>query len=257
MYSAQNKNLFSKIKSEFIKKKVPSSLRNDFWVGITKRSRILYYNPNFLSKKEIEDISYEDLSDKKWLNSIAVRQSNNIYNQSWITSMLEHNGVNNTKKWLKGLVNNFARSPQGNDRAQILMVASGEAKLAIANSYYYALMLSGKKGIEQKKSCKKVIPIFPNQLNRGARILIFQEQELLNFRKQKNAEKFLEFLLTNDSQSEFCSNSFEYPVIDDKGVYKPQYNLSSHFKEDTSIDVSIYGKRQAEAFKLMKKAGWN
>ena len=145
LYSAQNKNLFSKIKSEFIKKKVPISLRNDFWVGITKRSRILYYNPNFLSKKEIEDISYEDLSDKKWLNSIAVRQSNNIYNQSWIASMLEHNGVNNTKKWLEGLVNNFARSPQGNDRAQILMVASGEAKLAIANSYYYALKLSGKK----------------------------------------------------------------------------------------------------------------
>ena len=51
--------------------------------------------------------------------------------------MLEHNGVNNKKKWLEGLVNNFARSPQGNDRAQILMVASGEAKLAIANSYYY------------------------------------------------------------------------------------------------------------------------
>ena len=28
-------------------------------------------------------------------------------------------------------------------------------------------------------------------------------------------------------------------------------------KQDTSIDVSVYGKRQAEAFKLMKQAGWN
>lgn len=257
LYSAQNKNLFSKIKSEFIKKKVPISLRNDFWVGITKRSRILYYNPNFLSKKEIEDISYEDLSDKKWLNSIAVRQSNNIYNQSLVASMLEHNGVKNTKKWLEGLVNNFARSPQGNDRAQILMVASGEAKLAIANSYYYALMLSGKKGIEQKKAAEKVIPIFPNQLNRGAHINISGAGIIKFSKNKKKAEKFLEFLLTNDSQSEFCSNSFEYPVIDDKGVDKPEYNLSSNFKEDTSIDVSIYGKRQAEAFKLMKKAGWN
>ena len=52
-------------------------------------------------------------------------------------------------------MNNFARPPQGNDRAQILMVASGEAKLAIANSYYYLLMLSGKKGAEQKKLHKK------------------------------------------------------------------------------------------------------
>ena len=46
LYSAQNKNLFSKIKSEIIRKKVPSTLRNDFWVGITKRSRIFVYNPN-------------------------------------------------------------------------------------------------------------------------------------------------------------------------------------------------------------------
>ncbi len=30
-----------------------------------------------------------------------------------------------------------------------------------------------------------------------------------------------------------------------------------NFKEDVDIDVSTYGKRQAQAFKLMKKAGWN
>ena len=46
-------------------------------------------------------------------------------------------------------------APQGNDRAQILMVASGGGKLAIANSYYYELMLSGKKGIEQKNFAKR------------------------------------------------------------------------------------------------------
>ena len=40
------------------------------------------------------------------------------------------------------------------------MVASGGAKLAIANSYYYELMLSGKKGIEQKK-LQKSITNFP------------------------------------------------------------------------------------------------
>ena len=45
----------------------------------------------------------------------------------------------------KKLVSNFSRSPQGNDRAQILSVASGESELAVANTYYYALMLSGKR----------------------------------------------------------------------------------------------------------------
>ena len=54
------------------------------------------------------------------------------------------------KKWLNGFVKNVC-SPQGNDRAQILMVASGKAKLVVANSYY-SLMLSGIKG-DKQKSC--------------------------------------------------------------------------------------------------------
>ena len=103
LYSAQNKNLFSKIKSEIIRKKVPSTLRNDFGYGITKEQGFFFYNPNILSRKEIEQISYEDLSDEKWLDSIAVRQSNNIYNQSLIASMLEHNGVKKQKNGLKDL----------------------------------------------------------------------------------------------------------------------------------------------------------
>ena len=35
--------------------------------------------------------------------SIAVRQANNIYNQSLIASILEHNGIEKNKKWLKGI----------------------------------------------------------------------------------------------------------------------------------------------------------
>ena len=44
----------------------------------------------------------------------------------------------------------MARTPKGNDRAQILAVAAGEADIAVANTYYHALMLSGKKGRHNK-----------------------------------------------------------------------------------------------------------
>ena len=45
----------------------------------------------------------------------------------------------NTSEWAENLVNNMARDSKGNDRAQILAVAAGEADLAVANTYYYAL----------------------------------------------------------------------------------------------------------------------
>ena len=47
-----------------------------------------------------------------------------------------------------------------------MAVANGMADLAIANSYYYGYMLSGKAG-EDRKSAKKVKMFFPNQNDRG------------------------------------------------------------------------------------------
>ena len=74
---------------------------------------------------------------------------------------------------------------------------------------------------------------------------------------KKNAKQFLDFLLTDEVQSHLCNNSFETPVIRDVKVDKLTNKFNSNFKEDTSINVSISGERQAEAFKLMKRAGWN
>ena len=257
LYSAQKKNLFTKIESKKINNKLPKNLKNDFWVAITKRARVLFYNPEKINKKDVQNISYEDLSNKRWKNSIAIRQANNIYNQSLIASILEYNGPKNTFIWLKDFVNNFVRSPQGNDRAQILLVASGEAKLAIANTYYYALMLSGKKGDDQKKAAEKVKPIFPNQNNRGTHINISGAGILKNSPNKENSLKFIEFLLTNEAQTHICNNSFEFPVIDNVKTNSFIDKIGKNFKEDNTISLSIYGERQTEAFKLMKKAGWN
>ena len=74
---------------------------------------------------------------------------------------------------------------------------------------------------------------------------------------KENALKFLDFLLTEKSQLEFCNNSFEFSVLDNMKSKKIGNNLNDHFKEDHSIDVTVYGKRQTEAYVLMKKAGWN
>ena len=256
LYSSQLKGLFSRLDRKRFNY-VPRSLRNDYWVGITKRARILFYNPSILSKKNIKNITYESLANKKWEKAIAIRQSNNIYNQSLVASILEHNGEKKTKKWLNGFVKNFARSPQGNDRAQILMVASGKAKLAVANSYYYFLMLSGMKGDKQKKAAQKVVPIFPNQNGRGAHINI-SGAGILKFSKNKEkALKFLDFLLTEKSQLQFCNNSFEFSVLKNKETNKIANKINDKFKEDDSIDVTVFGKRQTEAYILMKEAGWN
>ena len=48
------------------------SLKNEYWVGITKRARIVFYNPNLVEYNEIRNLSYEDLSNESGENQLQL-----------------------------------------------------------------------------------------------------------------------------------------------------------------------------------------
>ena len=159
--------LQSGLTSAAIKDAVPKTFRTNKWVGIAKRARIIYYSPERVTGAELSGMTYEGLADPKWKGRLVIRKSSNIYNKSLVASLIKNNGKKATAEWAEGVVANMARTPTGNDRAQIMAVAAGEADIAVANTYYLALMLSGKKGAEQQEAAKKVKAFFPNQNDRG------------------------------------------------------------------------------------------
>jgi iron(III) transport system substrate-binding protein len=249
------KGMFQNSISSVIKLRVPENLRSENWVAISKRARIFFYSKDRVKQQELKNLRYEDLAKPEWKNRIVVRQSNNIYNLSWVASLISNNGIKETKKWTKGLVNNFARSPKGNDRAQILAVAAGEADVAIANTYYYALMLSGQKGKDQQEAAKKVLPFFPNSNDRGTHINISGVGILKNSPNPKNAITLIEFLLTKEAQTHIVNNTFEYPIIE--GVEPNQLIQDmGNFKQDLNTNVNQYGLYLGEALKIMLQSGW-
>ena len=169
--------------------------------------------------------------------------------------MIAHNGVEETEKWAKLFVSNFARKPQGNDRAQIMAVANGEADIAIANSYYIGLMLSGKKGSEQKNAAQKVGLHFPNQSGRGTHINISGAGILKSSKNKENAEKLIEFLLSKYAQSHIVNNTYEYPILSEVQPNFYILKFGESFKED-QLSVSNYGEFNPAAVKLMDRVGW-
>ena len=252
----QEKGMFQKANSTVLKNLIPSNFRSPYWFGIAKRARVIYYAADRLSKSDLKGLSYENLADSKWKGKVVIRKSNNVYNQSLVASLIDNNGKKKTTEWAKGLVSNMARKPKGNDRAQILAVAAGEAEIAVANTYYIALMLSGKKGPEQQAAAKKVKPFFPNQDNRGTHMNISGGGVLKHAPNKANAIKLLEFLLTKEAQEHIVNNTFEYPMIEGVQPNKLIAQFGLDFKQDLKIKVSKYGKNQAEALKIMTEAGW-
>ena len=242
--------------SKAIKDSVSNNFRSAQWVGIAKRARIMYYSPERVSANDLNGMTYEGLSDPKWKGRVVIRKHNNIYNQSLVASLIKNNGKNATATWAKGVVANMARDSKGNDRAQILAVAAGEADIAVANTYYHALMLSGKKGAEQQAAAKKVMPFFPNQQDRGTHMNISGAGMLKYAPNKANAVKLVEFLLTKEAQEHIVNNTFEYPMIEGVEPHKLVKQMGFGFKQDLKTKVSSYGSKQAEALEVMLAAGW-
>tara|TARA_Y100000590_G_scaffold434467_1_gene552697 strand:- start:60 stop:1028 length:969 start_codon:yes stop_codon:yes gene_type:complete len=257
LWIVQKENLFQEIKSKKVISTVPRNLRgpNNEWTAIAKRARVIFYNPKNVSSEEIKDLTYEDLAKEEWKNRIVIRSSSNMYNQSLVASLIANHGIKQTESWAKKLVNNLARKPQGNDRSQIIAVSNGEADIAVANSYYIGIMLSGSAGKEQFEAAKKVKMHFPNQTDRGVHVNISGAGILKNAPNPDNANRFLEFLLSKRVQKYMVDLSFEYPIVE--GVL-PSPEIASfglNFKEDDTA-VKRFGELNPDAIRLMDRSGW-
>ena len=252
----QKQGYLQPIQSEAIKQVVPVELRgeNDEWVAVAKRARVIFYNPELVNENEVKNINYEDLSNDIWKGKIVIRSSSNMYNQSLVSSLISNLGIEKTEEWAKGLVSNFSRKPQGNDRSQIMAVANKKASIAIANTYYIGIMLSGKGGQDQLNAANKVKIAFPNQGNRGTHINVSGGGVLKYSPNRENAEKFLEFLLSREAQNHIVNNTFEYPVLNTVRPH-PLIENFGEFKMDKT-SVADFGKFNRDAVKLMDRVNW-
>ena len=217
--------------------------------GVHLGHKTLRWNPKM--KKYIfgkrDSIHIIDLTQTLELTNIALEK---------IFEVIKNNGKKNTANWAKSVVSNMARTPKGNDRAQILAVAAGEADIAVANTYYHALMLSGKKGEAQQSAARKVKPFFPNQQDRGTHMNISGAGMLKYAPNKSNAVKLIEFLLTPEAQEHIVNNTYEYPMIEGISPNSLVPGQDMAFKQDLNTKVKSYGAKQADALEVMLAAGW-
>lgn len=240
---------------------VPSYLKDidQEWIGLTKRARILVYDPIRLQENQLS--TYEALGDLNSTLTVAVRSSSHVYNQSLVASMIEQIGVSATSTWIEGLVNRFAirdpltgsTHPVGNDRDQAKAVYNNLADVAIMNSYYFGRMLYSQDASEVQVA-ESLAVYFPNQQTFGTHINISGVGLTKHGKRQANALALLDFLLSTSSQKVFADGNFEYPVRDDVDPH-PLLQSWGSFKEQTISLSTLYSNSQ-QAFQLMVEAGW-
>jgi len=253
MWRAQEAGILSPFESTLIEERIDASLiePGNHWVSLTRRVRGIVYNTETVSHEDLS--TYEDLADPKWEGRVCVRSSNNIYNQSLLASIIESQGEESAEEWSQGLMNNFARDPQGGDTDQIRAVAAGVCDVAIVNHYYYVRLLASDD-TEDSEVTEKTAFFFPNQDGRGAHVNVSAAGVVSSAPNQANAVRFIEFLTGVEAQQVLAAGNYEFPA---NTSVEPQDILDQfgEFKSD-AVNVSAYGENNPTAIRIMDRAGW-
>ncbi|SIT68492.1 iron(III) transport system substrate-binding protein [Ectothiorhodosinus mongolicus] len=250
--NAKQNGVLAAIDSEVLNAAVPEALRDaeGHWYGLSMRARPILYNRDRVDPATLSD--YEALTDAQWRGRICIRSSSNVYNQSMTASMIIANGVEATETWARGLVANLARPPRGGDRDQIRAAAAGQCDIAIANTYYIGLMLNGEGA--DLEAARALGVHWPNQEGRGVHVNVSGAGVITHSRNKDNAVKLLEFLVSDSAQRWYAEINQEYPVKEGVAWSETLQSFGS-FKAD-SVNLGSLGNYNAEAVRLMDRAGW-
>jgi iron(III) transport system substrate-binding protein len=197
------------VESDVLDANVPENLRDPdgHWFGLTTRARIIYASKERVSDGEVT--TYEDLASPKWEGRICTRSGTNAYNVALTSAVIEHKGMEGAKTWLQGVKNNLARKPQGNDRAQVKAIWSGQCDISVGNTYYMGQMLADE---EQKEWANSVRIVFPTFEDGGTHVNVSGVALIKSAPNKNNAIKMMEFLTSPKAQEIYAAANFEYPI---------------------------------------------
>ena len=245
LWRAEQAGILASVDSGVLNDKVPAELRHPEgkWFGFSSRARLIYVNPELVDPASIS--TYEDLAKPEFAGQICVRSSTNIYNLSLLGSLIAHDGVEESQAWAEGVVANMARQPEGNDTAQLQAAAAGACGIAIANSYYFA-RLARSADVSDQEVVARLVPIIPNQEDRGAHINISGGGVLLHAPHPKEAVQFLEYLLSESAQRYFADGKQR---IRGRGRHRENYRVLPYLRrvQARRAKCQCFGRKSTNA----------
>ena len=251
LWRAEKEGIFQPVDSAVLSERIPAHLRHPEgeWFGLSKRARVIAHKKDMVLPAGFD--TYEALADEAFRGQVCMRSSGNIYNLSLMASLIDAHGAEAAEAWAKGVVANFARTPQSNDTGQLKAVASGECTITVANTYYLGRLMASTKP-EDKALMANLEIVFPNQDGRGTHVNISGAGVTKYAPNRENAIRFLEYLTSDFAQRLFAEGNNEYPI---SGPTTGPVAALGEFKRD-DLNVSVLGENQKEAVKVYDRAGW-
>ena len=250
---AKDAGVLQSVDSDVLENRIPGYLQDadNEWFGFSQRARIIFYDKDRVANPPQ---TYLDLADPAYKGQVCHRSSTAVYSQTLLAAMIENFGEEEAKAWAQGIVDNFARDPQGGDTDQLRGLVSGECDIAISNTYYFARALrTDVKGLE-KDAIANIDWVFPSQNAEGAHMNLSGGGVAVHAPNRDNAVAFLEYLASDKAQEYFSAGNDEYPAVPGVGL-SPSVAALGMFKPD-DVDLSAVAENVPAAQKIFNEVGW-
>jgi len=247
LWHAAERGLLKPLDSAALNDVVPAEYRDESgqWFGLSLRARTIVYHPDRVDPADLS--TYEDLADARWQGRLCLRTSRKVYNQSLVAMMIEHHGEERTEEIVSGWVANLATDPFSSDTRLIEAIAAGQCDLGLANTYYL-----GRLKAEDPDYPVRLF--WANQDTTGVHVNVSGAGVTQHAPRPEQGQALIEWLASDQAQAEFAERNLEFPVDPDVPARGLVLDWGEFEADDTPLVIA--GKRQAEAVRLMDRAGF-
>jgi len=227
-------DLLSKVESKFAD-------RDGRWVGTSGRVRTFVYN---IDTTIGLPLTIDDVTDQRWVGQVGVAPTNGSF-LAFVSAMILERGEDATLEWLQALE---ANDPQEYPKNSPIVAAAdvGEIDGGLVNHYYLLRLRAEGEGDDAENWFIPAGDVGSLVMPAGAGILA-------NTDVPDVALQFVEFLLSDEAQSFFADETYEFPLIE--GI-DPAVGLPSMDDIATpDVDLSELAGVLEDATRLVAEAG--
>ncbi|MCK0112433.1 extracellular solute-binding protein [Ornithinimicrobium sp. F0845] len=200
------------------------------WVGITGRARVVVYDSEQVSEGEAPDTA-EAILDPQWAGEVGVAPGNASF-LAFVTALRITEGEDGAAQWLETLAGNGVQTYERN--GDILeAVNNGEVKLGLINHYYW-FAAAAEQGSDMRAQLKFGASGDVAGLVNATGVGILTGGE-----GRSDAQAFIDYLLSEEGQTYFVEETYEYPLV--PGITGPEGVPPLESLGGPDIDLSDLG----------------
>lgn len=222
------------------------------WAALSLRARVFYVSRD---RVDATALTYEDIAGPEWKGRLCTRPGDHVYNIGLIANRIAVWGLDKTRDWLTAVRDNMAYPPSGNDRAGAKAIFEGSCDLAIANTYYMGLMTTNESEPEQKDWAAASRIVYPDADGEGTQVNAAGAFIAKHAPNVANANKLIEFLLSDEAQQLYANANFEYPAV--SSVQPAELTLSWGTLNPSTVSFTELASHREAAAALVDELRFN